>query len=308
MGLHQPISRLAVFTAIYPAALPFLGPWARSVEAQTDRAFDLWISLDEIDEASASRAFGRSLDACWISAPAGSTIAGVRQIALEQIAVQYDAVIFVDSDDVMGPDRVRSARLALSETDLTACALGLIDREGVDLARKFCVAEGDCSRVLPRHNIFGLSNSAFRTDVLRRCLPIPDVVELVDWYLATRAWLCGARMSFDRTEHMLYRQHGSNIASVIGPFSQDRVTQDSRRVLHHFRQVVKRPPSGMISHRFADVQKVADDVERFVDHVVANADRLADYSAALNKLTPEPVWWWTVAQPKLRSHWTTGKV
>ena len=40
------MSTIALYTAVYPDAAPFLDAWYASVEAQTDRDFDLWISLD----------------------------------------------------------------------------------------------------------------------------------------------------------------------------------------------------------------------------------------------------------------------
>ena len=74
----------------------------------------------------------------------------------------------------------------------------------------------------PRNNVFGLSNSAFRSDLLRRCLPIPADAVLVDWFLATRAWLMGARMAFDPEVEMDYRQYGGNMARVGPPFDLRR--------------------------------------------------------------------------------------
>ena len=39
--------RLALYTTIYPGVEPYLADWIHSVDAQTDRAFDLWVGLDE---------------------------------------------------------------------------------------------------------------------------------------------------------------------------------------------------------------------------------------------------------------------
>ena len=46
------VSTLALYTAVYPAAAPFLDAWYASVQAQADRDFDLWISLDGLTEAA----------------------------------------------------------------------------------------------------------------------------------------------------------------------------------------------------------------------------------------------------------------
>jgi hypothetical protein len=83
---------------------------------------------------------------------------------------------------------------------------------------------------MPLRNAFGLSNTAYRCDLLRRCLPIPASAWAVDWFLATRAWLLGATIEADPVVRMDYRQHGANMASVRPPFDEARVRVDADRV------------------------------------------------------------------------------
>src|SRR6201999_564792 len=92
----------------------------------------------------------------------------------------------------------------------------------------------ESSQILPANNVFGFSNSAYRCELLERCLPIPKDAVLVDWYLATRAWLFGAKLSFDREVRMSYRQYGANTARVRLPFSCDQILSDSALVRRHF--------------------------------------------------------------------------
>ena len=46
------MSAIALYTAVYPGAARFLAAWYASVQAQADRDFDLWISLDGLTEAA----------------------------------------------------------------------------------------------------------------------------------------------------------------------------------------------------------------------------------------------------------------
>jgi len=164
----------------------------------------------------------------------------------------------------------------------------------------------DSATVLPRNNVFGLSNTAWRSSLLQRCLPIPADVEIVDWFLATRAWLIGARLAFDPGVGMDYRQHASNMVRVCAPFNRDQVLRDTERVCRHFRLVrAAPPPEGVIQARLAEIDEVADDVDRFSAWARAAPTALDDYVYELNALDPEPVWWSSVAYPAFKQLWSS---
>jgi hypothetical protein len=193
----------------------------------------------------------------------------------------------------------------LHASDLAGCALRLVDAQGRDLGKVFGLPEQRRpDDVLPRNNIFGLSNSSFRSDLLRRCLPIPAAVVLVDWFLATRAWLSGASLAFDPEVGMDYRQHGANMARVRPPFSQHQVCQDAQRVRQHFQIVRTVPLERARADRFAELARVAADIESFYSHIVLQPVRLDRYVQALNLLEPAPLWWSCVAHPALQQMWT----
>ena len=69
-------------------------------------------------------------------------------------------------------------------------------------------------------------------------------LEAVDWYLITRAWLCGALLAFDPVVRMDYRQHGTNLARFRPPFTSDRVRADTDLVRRHFQQMLAGLPRG----------------------------------------------------------------
>jgi len=157
--------------------------------------------------------------------------------------------------------------------------------------------------VLPRNNVFGLSNSAFRSDVLRRCLPVRADVELVDWYLATRAWLLGAELEFEDIIRMDYRQHGTNMTQVRPPFCQQQIVSDCERVRHHYHVLRTTPLAGARAERLTTIESVASDVEEFYYNIVLNPTMLDHYVEALNKLELVPLWWSSVAHPALQHMW-----
>ena len=298
------MQRLAVYTTIYPGVEEYLPDWYRSLQAQTDQGFQLWIGLDGIEAGAVETAIGTHLDAVWVQSKLANTPALIRQQSLAQIAENFDAVVLVDSDDILHPTRVAASRAALETSELVACALRLVDQDRQDLGMTLSIPEQAVpDRILPRHNVFGFSNSAFRSQLLSQCLPIPASVALVDWFLATRAWLTGARLAFDPVVRMDYRQHGANMAPIRFPFDSNRLIQNTKRVRDHFRLLEAWPTKDALPDRQAQVKEVAADVQLFFERVVSQPQKLEDYVRNLNTLEPQAVWWWDVAQPALQWMW-----
>ena len=299
------MSALALYTTIYPGVERYLADWYESVRRQSDQAFRLWIGLDLLTIDSAKTAMGGDPEATWVPGEPGDSPAQIRQRALAQIVKTCDAVVLVDSDDVLRPGRVATARAMLADSDLTGCGLRLVDEQGAYMSASLRLSPGtEPDDVLPRNNIFGLSNSAMRSDLLRRCLPIPAAVELVDWYLVSQAWLLGARFGFDNEVGMDYRQHDANMARVIPPFDIKQVTRDTERVRAHFRILRESSLDGAVLHRLEEVAAVAADIETFHERVVLRPALLERYVRAVNKLETAPLWWSSVANPALRHMWT----
>ena len=299
-----PHARLAVYTAVYPAARQYLAAWYRSVLDQTDPDFDLWVSLDGLDRTDVKRAVGEELVGEWLAAPASATIADVRQHALTELVKLYDAVVFVDADDRLHPSRVAAARAALKEHDVAACALRVIDGSGCPVGVTFGPSEAIAAdALLPQWNVFGLSNTAYRSAVLHDVLPIPTGARLVDWLLATRAWASGAVLGFDREARMDYRQGDRNVARILPPFTAERVKGDTAMVLAHYEVLLGSawPMPGWCADVITTARARA---HVFQDRIVSSDPRLAAYVDALNRLEPEYVWWWSVANPALEAMWS----
>lgn len=283
-----------------------MADWYASVKRQTDQNFQLWIALDGLDVDSVYKAMKGRPGAEWIHAEAGDSPATIRQRLLAPVVKQFNSAVLVDSDDILHPERVAAARQGLRQHELVACALRLVDHQGTDLGITFDMPQqAELDTVLPRNNIFGLSNTAWRCDLLQLCLPIPSDVELVDWFLATRAWLLGAELAFDSAIGMDYRQHIANMARVCAPFDRKQVLRDTERVNHHFRIMQRTLPSDAISSRLAQLERVAEDVKQFSRWLVEKPERIDRYLVDLNALNPAPLWWSCVAQPLLKHLWSS---
>ncbi|HEU4649065.1 MAG TPA: hypothetical protein VFS33_08400 [Gemmatimonadales bacterium] len=295
--------RLALYTTVYPGVERYLAAWYRSVLMQTDRRFDLWIGSDGLSPEAVAEAVGATPDASWVYGGAGESGGRVRAHAIELMADVYDGIVFVDSDDLLEPSRVSAARAALRECDVAGCALRIVDEAARDTGAVFGLdAPDDLGTILPRHNVLGLSNTAYRSAVLRRCLPVPPACELLDWLLGTRAWASGARLGFDPVPRMRYRQYAQNVAQVLPPFSETYVLRATERVLGHYDCLKSKDwPLPEAPHRAID--DAHQRARAFHDAIFASAVLRERYVAALNALPPHGVWWWCVANPELECIW-----
>jgi hypothetical protein len=250
---------------------------------------------------------GAEPDAVWVHGSPGDTPGSLRQRALAQVVERHDAVVLVDSDDLLHPSRIETARLMLARGhEFVGCPLRVVDERGDSLGMTFAPPEGaDPAATFPRTNAFGMSNSAVHAGLLGRCLPIPAATVLVDWYLATRAWLFGARFAFGDRVEMDYRQYGANTARVRGPYSAAQVAEDTDRVAAHYRLVRASDLTGARPERLADLEAAAEEVDTFKARVVERDAVLGAYVAALNELGTTMLWWAWVAHPSLRHLWAT---
>ena len=298
------MSRLAVYTTWYPGVERFLPEWSRSLRDQTDRNFDLWVGVDGLDFRKAAEPLGTPSGTRWVVAEPGATPARVRERALSRIVQEYPAVVFVDSDDLLMPSRVAAARAALEKHDVVGCALKIVDEEGKDLGARFGPPAGaEWAELLPRHNVFGLSNSAYRSDVLRQLLPLPEDCILIDWLFATRAWAQGHNLFFDEVPGMSYRQYGTNVAKVLPPFFEEGVVRATECVAGHYRLVLDNPLRRLGPVPRARLEAAHARFTIFEKFLAASPDGRRQYLEALNGLTPRYVWWWAVANSELEHLW-----
>jgi hypothetical protein len=179
----------------------------------------------------------------------------------------------------------------------------IIDERGADLGISFHMpSDSNIASLLPRFNIFGMSNTCYSSEILKTCLPFPIDCVLLDWFVATRAWAHEAHMYFDPVQRMSYRQHLSNTARVIPPFTQERIIKSTNLVLKHYTLVLNNIPELPDSKRIL-VETAQKYVESFNNSITQSPVIIQDYIRRLNKLPPNHIWWSCVAHPGLEAVW-----
>jgi hypothetical protein len=297
-------SKLAVYTTVHPGVEKYFGDWFQSLQAQSDGGFDLWVGVDSLDTASLEKIVGETIPARWVHAERGDKPAQIRQRAIEAMVSEYEAVVFVDSDDILLPARIESARRALAESDVNGCAMRIVDGDGRDLGVTFAMPEAiDIETTFVRGNVLGLSNSAYRSELLRNCLPIPDTCILVDWFLSTCAWILGAKINFDPVCRMAYRQHSENTARILPPFTGGQILKSTGLVVSHYDLMLEKRGNIMEAGQRRLMEETLRYTISFFDSIRCSAQILERYLDALNALPPAPRWWSCVAHPGLEPLW-----
>lgn len=297
------MNKFALYTTIYPGAARFWADWLASVHRQDESGFDLWIGVDGMEMDSQHLNWHAAVQI--VKATSEDTPVSLRCRAMGLMAAQYDAVIFADSDDILAPTRFSAALSGLENADLHGCALGVIGEDGRDLGIYFGLVEGEePDSMLPRNNFLGLSNTAWRSETLRKCLSSPDDCIALDWLLATRAWGQHARITFDRSIRMRYRQYGENVARVMPPFNQNQILKATEVVIRHYRAAVVDALNFSAERRHI-LQEAAGRVERFKIAITSSKSILETYVEALNSLPPHRLWWLSVAHPGLEEIWSS---
>lgn len=223
--------RFAILTVIFPEIKVFFPEFAQSLRNQTDQNFQLIIvndgcSLSDFDLSG----FQYSI------LPNGESIAKNREILIhEAIAQKHEWIIFADADDWFESNRIEVIRGLIPDYDVIANEIAPFS--GIHYSStKFEKALGKfCSidlNFIRDKNLFGLSNTAFRTHFLKN-IEIPFEIIAVDWYLATKAMQAGARSCFTAKTKTYYRQWDNNIIGIDKISDKEIKTGVKVKYLHY---------------------------------------------------------------------------
>jgi glycosyltransferase involved in cell wall biosynthesis len=280
--------RLAVLTAVYPQAEPFLGDFRRSLLAQDDRDFDLYVLDDGLGRVAERFAgFAPRLRVV----PASGTPGAIRKQGLRALAADgIEAVVFADSDDTCPPDRVAVSRDLLGSCRIMANEL-IAFGDGIEGRRPLLGHLLDERRELTwvdlvDGNVLGLSNTAAHVaDLLPHLDAIDDRLLAFDWALFTRALYPRGRCRFTTRTATGYRQHGANSAGVLGV--------DAPSLLRSVR--VKTAHYADLAGLDACFARLATGFARLLAAIESDTRQLAEYAAYAAEARPAFGPWWSAA-------------
>lgn len=294
------MSQTALYTTVYPGAEKYIPFWYRSVEKQTYKDFDVVIGLDSYTPKQFFKCLGKEIKAEFITAEAGQSPAKVRENAFRYIVKKYQDVILTDIDDILLEQRVKAAVEELRYTEINACSMEIIDVDSQSTGYFFPVGTAEIAyQKMFRANVFGLTNTAYRCEILKGLMPFPKECVMLDWFMVTKAWLNGARLSVSNKKLMRYRQYTENTARTLSPFTGEQVLKACTLLHAHYKLLNQNLGELSTNKRFAEA---VENLKTFTSSM-KNKDNLNTYVHSLNKLNKEHCWWEWIALPELEEIW-----
>lgn len=273
--------RLAFFSVVYPAILPYLPDFFRSLEAQTRQDFDLLLINGGIQEANATLHAMTPLPFSLVDA--AGPIAKVREQGINALIERgYDAVLFGDADDWFAPNRIEVCVQLLQTCDIVVNDLHLAADPQSVFAHFFfsrTLADQtpiDAETVFSR-NLLGLSNTALKLSNVAPVKFDPSLIA-VDWFFFTTLLAQGKRALFTNQTATFYRQYPGNL---IGLKQADRAAIERGLAvkLAHYRNLAFLGPRYRQAYDYFKEIASGDDIKnRFID-------------ACLQHSAPDQ-WWW----------------
>lgn len=214
--LEQKKAEVAVFTTVFPGVVPYFSDLLKSLEEQTYSAFDVILLNDGIEDLDKIVKDYSKLNI--LKYDVHFSISKNRELGLRLIQkMEYEIVIFIDSDDYMSNNRVEVSIDHLKSNDILVNDVHLFDEKGIILNDYFSnrlpnnqsITEG----FILDKNIFGLSNTAMKVSLIND-IEFDNDLKVVDWYLYHRLLHNGARAIFTNLAHTYYRQYDHNMTSL----------------------------------------------------------------------------------------------
>jgi hypothetical protein len=232
------LSKIAFCSTLYPAALPFLDGFVRSLlAARGDWSCRAVIAIDQVMQPRRLlHALADAMPISLVEVPAGTSPAGARRAMLQASAdCGADILICIDADDELQSEAVAAHADALASASIS---YGDMEIEGAALtlfsgARVPSTVRG--SSPLLRRNFMGFTNTALRRDVAARGAgALPDRVTAADWWLFTTLLDSGATAQRTSRPVTRYRQHELNLLGSAAAATATEIRRSCTIIRQHY--------------------------------------------------------------------------
>ena len=208
--------KIAFLTTIFPMKRQFLIDFFNSLNNQTYDNFDVVVANDGYSNFNEIKLKYGKLNI--VELECSNTPAKNREYGINYcIERKYDILIFGDSDDYFSNNRVELALEALNSNDIVVNDVSLFDNNGTYEDMYISNRLENDSKVnfnyIKNKNIFGLSNTALKINILSRVSFDKDLVA-VDWYLYKGLLKNGCKAIFTNKAITYYRQYKDNTVGL----------------------------------------------------------------------------------------------
>lgn len=282
------MSKTVFITTVFPGIESYLPDFFRSIHIQSYQNFDLLVMNDGL--ASIKEFLPENFNVhmeMYIPRNANNP-AAIREEAIEIARNKaYEVVVFGDADDYFQENRVELCLDYLLQEKIIVNELSLVNQEGLLISENYF-----SNRLLNKQridlgfienkNIFGLSNSAFKMEILRNYHSDTNVIAF-DWFFFTQLLMNSATDALFTNETIsYYRQHEQNIIG-INEISEKKIKKGILAKKEHYRGLSEK------SEYFVKYRCEMDFLFNFVDKSIEN---MAIYMEIVKKNSVKfPLWW-----------------
>ena len=218
-------SETVFLTTIFPASQSFLHDFFRSLQSQTEADFDVLVINDGVigfDEYKRQYADLNIIEEISTASPAKNREYGINTA----VELGYKCLILGDSDDFFSNNRVAESIEGLKDNDIVVNELTIFSLQNrIDnFFFKHINSISTAQDNILNGNIFGFSNIAVRTSMIKGDLKFDDSLIAVDWFFITLL-LLGQKpqIKFLGNVQTYYRQHGNNTIGMSLLLTNDKL-------------------------------------------------------------------------------------
>lgn len=255
-------------------SLFYFKDWASGILAQTNQDFDIWINVDGVAKESLQKLLPRN-NVIWKDYIGLSPIQ-IRIEAWLELKKRYDWMIHLDSDDIASPSLVRDLQLHQESDDIISGELELVDEKNKSLNLKMIPTLKDFEKHLYDWNAFGLSNTAYRLEIIEKVIPKEPGCPLMDWYMITQAFLNKLKVKTVECLFARYRQYPANFFKLVPPFEKSDVIKNIHLAASHFQYLLKGCDEILNSKKSKSIQKLKD-LEKLKERVENDSAYTTEY-------------------------------
>ena len=281
------MAKTAFLTTIFPACEKYLPDFFTSLQNQTFKDFDIVVVIENVDKSQIKDLCTSEMTVKVVNSTQASAV-GNRIQGLQYIVENgYNIVVFGDCDDTFSTNRVEESLKTLETADIAVNELMLVDENLTLLHNNYLSQRLENNQRLDADfikdkNVFGLSNTALRTNILPEFDEIPDVIAF-DWYLYAEI-LENSEISTRFTDQCFtnYRQHEQNITGMNN-LDESYILRGVQVKLSQYKQ---------LSQKFPKYNKMYTEFKKLSKRIAQNLDFRAKY---IDKIKQKdfitPLWW-----------------
>jgi hypothetical protein len=275
-------------TTIFPSVSGFLSTFFESIKKQTYKEFDLLIMNDgyigDIEQYGLENFSADVINICN-KTPAEIRAEGINY-ALEK---NYKIIVLGDADDYFSENRIQKSVELLKNYDIVVNDLTIVDAGENNVIEGYLSSRINNKTEIPiefiyERNIFGLSNTAFRTNFLKKDFRlINDKVIAFDWLLFSGLLLEGGKAIFTDECISYYRVYDGNTIGLSNP--------DEKKIILGLQ--VKKQHYNLLKNKNQEYKKYYEGVVEIIKQIEVSEEFKRNFiTHYLQKHNLTNLFWW----------------